>query len=286
MLHPACPAIARMSYYRSLESYGEYGACVTSPVWFAAASVLGAIAAAGMTIAGLTAARRHDPMRRRTRASVIVPAAVSTVAVAIMLLLSANPVTAAAWAAYAAIWLAYGLIGPRWRTGESPVMTLLVMQIGVLPVLVCEYTVSDEVNVSGGATIACCLGMAAYAVIRAGRTGSRDPHADRTPIYVLALFWLISSVTTYQYGGLSGITDFCPALSATDEAGLVAYCIGPGALAALNVTARILPAISLIAVAMAVRVGVRGGQRTAATVYRLLASALSAAAFVIAFTMA
>ena len=51
MLHPACPAIARMSYYRSLESYGEYGACVTSPVWFAAASVLGAIAAAGMTIA-------------------------------------------------------------------------------------------------------------------------------------------------------------------------------------------------------------------------------------------
>ena len=75
MLHPACPAIARMSYYRSLESYGEYGACVTSPVWFAAASVLGAIAAAGMTIAGLTAARRHDPMRRRTRASVIVPAA-------------------------------------------------------------------------------------------------------------------------------------------------------------------------------------------------------------------
>lgn len=47
-------------------------------------------------------------------------------------------------------------------------------------------------------------------------------------------------------------TDFCPALSATDNAGLVAYCIGREALGLLTVVLCVLPLFSLLSAIMAI----------------------------------
>ena len=61
----------------------------------------------------------------------------------------------------------------------------------------------------------------------------------------VALFW--SGITFFTYSYNTGRhTDSCPALSATDNAGLVAYCIGHEALGLLTVVLCVLPLFSLL----------------------------------------
>ena len=112
-----------------------------------------------------------------------------------------------------------------------------------------------------------------------------------------ALFW--SGITFFTYSYNTGRhTDFCPALSATDNAGLVAYCIGHEALGLLTVVLCVLPLSSLLSAITAITLAARnannggnaanadGSRNSAAVCYLLLATALSATAFVIAFTLA
>ena len=130
MLHPNCPAIGRMTYYLSGQATDDYGACVTSPLWF-------------MTVL------------------------IAAVAVAIILVLSANTKIVTLWAMYAVTWLVHAIVTSYLSNGWIRIARLLfVWQIGVMPVFVTEYSVSDEVNFSGGATIACGLGLAAYALVQ------------------------------------------------------------------------------------------------------------------------
>lgn len=51
MLHPNCPAIGRMTYYQSGQATGDYGACVTSPLWFMTVTVLSIAAIICLTVA-------------------------------------------------------------------------------------------------------------------------------------------------------------------------------------------------------------------------------------------
>ena len=44
MLHPNCPAIGRMTYYLSGQATDDYGACVTSPLWFMTVTALSVVA--------------------------------------------------------------------------------------------------------------------------------------------------------------------------------------------------------------------------------------------------
>lgn len=68
---------------------------------------------------------------------------------------------------YAVTWLVHAIVTSYLSNGWIRIARLLfVWQIGVMPVFVTEYSVSDEVNFSGGATIACGLGLAAYALVR------------------------------------------------------------------------------------------------------------------------
>lgn len=83
MLHPNCPAIGRMTYYLSGQATDDYGACVTSPLWFMTVTALSVVAILCLTVAGVQGFSRH---RLRSVFSVLIAA----VAVAIILVLSAN----------------------------------------------------------------------------------------------------------------------------------------------------------------------------------------------------
>ena len=228
---------------------------------------------------------------------------------------------------YAVTWLVHAIVTSYLSNGWIRIARLLfVWQIGVMPVFVTEYSVSDEVNFSGGATIACGLGLAAYALVQYAsltidsqnnsnritpeRSGIRatslhdlfhtisiNASAIRNCSVPVALFW--SGITFFTYSYNTGRhTDFCPALSATDNAGLVAYCIGHEALGLLTVVLCVLPLFSLLSAIRAITLAARnannggnaanadGSRNSAAVCYLLLATALSATAFVIAFTLA
>ena len=346
MLHPNCPTIGRMTYYLSGQATGDYGACVTSPLWFLAVTALSVVAIICLTVAGVQGFARH---RLRTVICVFLAA----VAVAFILVLSANTKIVMLWAIHAATWLVYAILAAYSRNSTSiqqqhiadltnltgsdksaserggwtlVTRLLLVWQIGVMPVLVTEYSVSDEVNSTGGVTIACGLGLAAYALVQYAsltidsqnnsnritpeRSGIRatslhdlfhtisiNASAIRNCSVPVALFW--SGITFFTYSYNTGRhTDFCPALSATDNAGLVAYCIGHEALGLLTVVLCVLPLFSLLSAITAITLAARnannggnaanadGSRNSAAVCYLLLATALSATAFVIAFTLA
>ena len=160
MLHPNCPAIGRMTYYLSGQATDDYGACVTSPLWFMTVTALSVVAILCLTVAGVQGFSRH---RLRSVFSVLIAA----VAVAIILVLSANTKIVTLWAMYAVTWLVHAIVTSYLSNGWIRIARLLfVWQIGVMPVFVTEYSVSDEVNFSGGATIACGLGLAAYALVQ------------------------------------------------------------------------------------------------------------------------
>lgn len=296
MLHPNCPAIGRMTYYLSGQATDDYGACVTSPLWFMTVTALSVVAILCLTVAGVQGFSRH---RLRSVFSVLIAA----VAVAIILVLSANTKIVTLWAMYAVTWLVHAIVTSYLSNGWIRIARLLfVWQIGVMPVFVTEYSVSDEVNFSGGATIACGLGLAAYALVQyASLTidsqNSINASAIRNCSVPVALFW--SGITFFTYSYNTGRhTDFCPALSATDNAGLVAYCIGHEALGLLTVVLCVLPLFSLLSAITAITLAARnannggnaanadGSRNSAAVCYLLLATALSATAFVIAFTLA
>ena len=263
MLHPNCPAIGRMTYYLSGQATGDYGACVTSPLWFLAVTALSVAAILCLTVAGMQGFACY---RIRTALGVLIAAA----AVTFIFVLSANVTIILLWAIYAATWLVYAIVAAYPHNSWARIARLLlVWQIGVMPVFVTEYSVSDEVNFSGGITIACGLGLAAYALVQCAsltidsqnnnnrmtpeRSGIRatslhdlfhnisiNASAIRTCSVPIALFWSGITFFTYSYN-TGGHTDFCPALSATDNAGLVAYCIGREALGLLTVVLCVLP---------------------------------------------
>lgn len=160
MLHPNCPAIGRMTYYLSGQATDDYGACVTSPLWFMTVTALSVVAILCLTVAGVQGFSRH---RLRSVFSVLIAA----VAVAIILVLSANTKIVTLWAMYAVTWLVHAIVTSYLSNGWIRIARLLfVWQIGVMPVFVTEYSVSDEFNFSGGAAIACGLGLAAYALVQ------------------------------------------------------------------------------------------------------------------------
>lgn len=320
MLHPNCPAIGRMTYYLSGQATDDYGACVTSPLWFMTVTALSVVAILCLTVAGVQGFSRH-------RLCSVFSVLIAAVAVAIILVLSANTKIVTLWAMYAVTWLVHAIVTSYLSNGWIRIARLLfVWQIGVMPVFVTEYSVSDEVNFSGGATIACGLGLAAYALVQCAsltidsqnnsnritpkRSGIRatslhdlfhtisiNASAIRNCSVPVALFW--SGITFFTYSYNTGRhTDFCPALSATDNAGLVAYCIGHEALGLLTVVLCVLPLFSLLSAITAITLAARnannggnaanadGSRNSAAVCYLLLATALSATAFVIAFTLA
>lgn len=268
MLHPNCPAIGRMTYYLSGQATDDYGACVTSPLWFMTVTALSVVAILCLTVAGVQGFSRH-------RLCSVFSVLIAAVAVAIILVLSANTKIVTLWAMYAVTWLVHAIVTSYLSNGWIRIARLLfVWQIGVMPVFVTEYSVSDEVNFSGGATIACGLGLAAYALVQYAsltidsqnnsnritpeRSGIRatslhdlfhtisiNASAIRNCSVPVALFW--SGITFFTYSYNTGRhTDFCPALSATDNAGLVAYCIGHEALGLLTVVLCVLPLFSLL----------------------------------------
>ena len=160
MLHPNCPAIGRMTYYLSGQATDDYGACVTSPLWFMTVTALSVVAILCLTVAGVQGFSRH-------RLCSVFSVLIAAVAVAIILVLSANTKIVTLWAMYAVTWLVHAIVTSYLSNGWIRIARLLfVWQIGVMPVFVPEYSVSDEVNFSGGATIACGLGLAAYALVR------------------------------------------------------------------------------------------------------------------------
>lgn len=160
MLHPNCPAIGRMTYYLSGQATDDYGACVTSPLWFMTVTALSVVAILCLTVAGVQGFSRH-------RLCSVFSVLIAAVAVAIILVLSANTKIVTLWAMYAVTWLVHAIVTSYLSNGWIRIARLLfVWQIGVMPVFVTEYSVSDEVNFSGGATIACGLGLAAYALVQ------------------------------------------------------------------------------------------------------------------------
>ena len=160
MLHPNCPAIGRMTCYLSGQATDDYGACVTSPLWFMTVTALSVVAILCLTVAGVQGFSRH-------RLCSVFSVLIAAVAVAIILVLSANTKIVTLWAMYAVTWLVHAIVTSYLSNGWIRIARLLfVWQIGVMPVFVTEYSVSDEVNFSGGATIACGLGLAAYALVQ------------------------------------------------------------------------------------------------------------------------
>ena len=83
MLHPNCPAIGRMTYYLSGQATDDYGACVTSPLWFMTVTALSVVAILCLTVAGVQGFSRH-------RLCSVFSVLIAAVAVAIILVLSAN----------------------------------------------------------------------------------------------------------------------------------------------------------------------------------------------------
>ena len=195
MLHPNCPAIGRMTYYLSGQATDDYGACVTSPLWFMTVTALSVVAILCLTVAGVQGFSRH-------RLCSVFSVLIAAVAVAIILVLSANTKIVTLWAMYAVTWLVHAIVTSYLSNGWIRIARLLfVWQIGVMPVFVTEYSVSDEVNFSGGATIACGLGLAAYALVQYASltidavvyglppcTTCSTPSASTHPPYAIALF--------------------------------------------------------------------------------------------------
>ena len=196
MLHPNCPAIGRMTYYLSGQATDDYGACVTSPLWFMTVTALSVVAILCLTVAGVQGFSRH-------RLCSVFSVLIAAVAVAIILVLSANTKIVTLWAMYAVTWLVHAIVTSYLSNGWIRIARLLfVWQIGVMPVFVTEYSVSDEVNFSGGATIACGLGLAASTrkttVIESRQnavvyglppcTTCSTPSASTHPPYAIALF--------------------------------------------------------------------------------------------------
>ena len=237
-------------------------------------TALSVVAILCLTVAGVQGFSRH-------RLCSVFSVLIAAVAVAIILVLSANTKIVTLWAMYAVTWLVHAIVTSYLSNGWIRIARLLfVWQIGVMPVFVTEYSVSDEVNFSGGATIACGLGLAAYALVQCAsltidsqnnsnritpeRSGIRatslhdlfhtisiNASAIRNCSVPVALFW--SGITFFTYSYNTGRhTDFCPALSATDNAGLVAYCIGREALGLLTVVLCVLPLFSLLSAIMAI----------------------------------
>ena len=290
MLHPNCPAIGRMTYYLSGQATDDYGACVTSPLWFMTVTALSVVAILCLTVAGVQGFSRH-------RLCSVFSVLIAAVAVAIILVLSANTKIVTLWAMYAVTWLVHAIVTSYLSNGWIRIARLLfVWQIGVMPVFVTEYSVSDEVNFSGGATIACGLGLAAYALVQCAsltidsQNNSNRITPERSGIRATSLHDLFHTISINASA--------CPALSATDNAGLVAYCIGHEALGLLTVVLCVLPLFSLLSAITAITLAARnannggnaanadGSRNSAAVCYLLLATALSATAFVIAFTLA
>lgn len=140
MLHPNCPAIGRMTYYLSGQATDDYGACVTSPLWFMTVTALSVVAILCLTVAGVQGFSRH-------RLCSVFSVLIAAVAVAIILVLSANTKIVTLWAMYAVTWLVHAIVTSYLSNGWIRIARLLfVWQIGVMPVFVTEYSVSDEVQ--------------------------------------------------------------------------------------------------------------------------------------------
>ncbi|WP_196021663.1 hypothetical protein [Bifidobacterium longum] len=297
MLHPNCPAIGRMTYYLSGQATDDYGACVTSPLWFMTVTALSVVAILCLTVAGVQGFSRH---RLRSVFSVLIAA----VAVAIILVLSANTKIVTLWAMYAVTWLVHAIVTSYLSNGWIRIARLLfVWQIGVMPVFVTEYSVSDEVNFSGGATIACGLGLAAYALVQCAsltidsQNNSNRITPERSGIRATSLHDLFHTISI----NASAIRN-CSVPVALFWSGITfftySYCIGHEALGLLTVVLCVLPLFSLLSAITAITLAARnannggnaanadGSRNSAAVCYLLLATALSATAFVIAFTLA
>lgn len=314
MLHPQCPVIGRMTYTLSdlvrSDTSHAYGACVTSPAWFVAVSLLcvvmvAAVTATIMTIettqlvaapsqALATTRDGHDSSTRQRQNYIrqcMPGTAIAIVAMIAILVLGANLFNLISWGMYALLWWVY------WRLDSNPTAryALLAIQIGVMPVLITEYAVSDEINVSGGVIVACGMGLFASALagiisrsdisLKETRTLSTADSVSLVPIVALLLIlaWVLVCGMAWRYHAWTR-TDFCPALSA-DGTTLVGYCIGSDALAVLSTLVVVLILASMVAVIGSIATVVVRRMRTAAWCC-MLSALCAASAFVIAFTLA
>ena len=126
MLHPNCPAIGRMTYYLSGQATDDYGACVTSPLWFMTVTALSVVAILCLTVAGVQGFSRH-------RLCSVFSVLIAAVAVAIILVLSANTKIVTLWAMYAVTWLVHAIVTSYLSNGWIRIARLLfVWQIGVM----------------------------------------------------------------------------------------------------------------------------------------------------------
>lgn len=88
-------------------------------------------------------------------------------AVAIILVLSANTKIVTLWAMYAVTWLVHAIVTSYLSNGWIRIARLLfVWQIGVMPGIRHRIFSIRRGHFSGGATIACGLGLAAYALVQ------------------------------------------------------------------------------------------------------------------------
>ena len=301
MLHPACPLVDRASYYRDVlnapsNADSGYGMCVTAPAWFAGVAVLCVIVVAVATAVVLLHVRR-----RLSRAAAWVGAIVVCACALAVVFLNGGPIVGGVLGCYAILWMLYAKL-PAPDTVRRVWLSLMV---GAFPVLMTEYALSDEVNISGGVILAFSLACLVYAVTVTQQDSPR-PAAVAIPALV---GWCCAAGTASGYllrlirGG--GRTDFCPALSATDGGGLQASCTGPSAMTAMIVTAAILLVLSGIVLIVAGAIVARRATRSVLQSSRLpsadnviqvhaklpmtlaaSAIALLTVAYIIAFTLA
>lgn len=118
MLHPNCPAIGRMTYYLSGQATDDYGACVTSPLWFMTVTALSVVAILCLTVAGVQGFSRH-------RLCSVFSVLIAAVAVAIILVLSANTKIVTLWAMYAVTWLVHAIVTSYLSNGWIRIARLL-----------------------------------------------------------------------------------------------------------------------------------------------------------------
>lgn len=271
MLHPACPAVDRASYYDTVmnapaNAGQEYGMCVTPPLWFAGVAVLSVtLVVMALVVAALLTVPdsvRRRPIRRIAEG--VAAVCVCGVCVAAIWYLSGNPAVGIAQTGYVLLWLAYGLLhgSPHASSNEptragsphagAPVPAAVrrvwpSLMVGAFPVLMTEYALSDEVTFSGGVLLSFALTLIAFAIIsmivdadarRRGPFARIAAMAGWCCAAALAAGWLLGPLTG------SGKSDFCPALSSTGNGGLRAYCIGTPATMALAVAAMALLALS------------------------------------------
>lgn len=301
MLHPACPLVDRASYYRDVlnapsNADSGYGMCVTAPAWFAGVAVLCVIVATVATAVVLLYTRRRFS-RATTWAGVIVVCACALAVV----FLNGSPIVGGVLGYYAILWMLYAKL----PAPDIVRRVWLSLMVGAFPVLMTEYALSDEVNISGGVILGFSLTCLVYAVTVVQRDSPR-----LTAVAIPALVgWCCAAGTASGYllrlirGG--GRTDFCPALSATDSGGLQASCTGPSAMTAMIVTAAILLVLSGITLIAAGTIVARRAMRSVLRSSRLTsvdnviqvhaklpmalaasAIALLTVAYIIAFTLA